>query len=194
LWCLTLAACGVPAKSASDASPLATAHVESPGEPALPAACTPTGPELCFNATDDNCNGVIDEGCGVATGPLQFTIAWSEPEANVDLVVTDPAGEEVSAHGTRAARSGLRLERDCPAPSTSTDTCAGQNFENVVYEGADPPRGHYRAEVRLVDPHGARGTIVVRCSARVGSRTYGPRDVELSAEDHTSRTAFDVTL
>ena len=28
----------------------------------LESTCTPTGPEICFNAKDDNCNGVIDEG------------------------------------------------------------------------------------------------------------------------------------
>jgi len=46
-------------------------------------ACTPTGPELCFNATDDNCNGIIDEGCGLRTGLVQFAIAWDEPKADV---------------------------------------------------------------------------------------------------------------
>src|SRR4051812_1073385 len=60
------------------------------------SACTPTGPELCFNANDDNCNGVIDEGCGVGTGLLQFTIAWGDSPADVDLLVHDPNGMRVS--------------------------------------------------------------------------------------------------
>ena len=57
--------------------------LEAPEDAALDTACTPTGPELCFNAIDDNCNGVIDEGCGVQTGLLQFAIAWSEEAADV---------------------------------------------------------------------------------------------------------------
>ncbi|HEX2669854.1 MAG TPA: hypothetical protein VHM25_03225, partial [Polyangiaceae bacterium] len=55
--------------------------------------CAPTGPELCFNATDDNCNGIIDEGCGLHTGLVQFAIAWNEPRADVDLRLFDPSGE-----------------------------------------------------------------------------------------------------
>ena len=49
----------------------------SPGV-VLERACTPSGPELCFNARDDNCNGIIDEGCGVSTGLVQFVIAWDD--------------------------------------------------------------------------------------------------------------------
>src|SRR5262245_35917472 len=76
-------------------------------------ACTPTGPEPCFTANDDNCNGVIDEGCGVGTGVLQFTVAWGDSPADVDLIVTDPAGAKVHK-GNRSIPSGLALEKDCP--------------------------------------------------------------------------------
>src|SRR5262245_972176 len=58
----------------------------------LREACVPTGPERCWNARDDNCNGIMDEGCGVSTGLVQFMIAWDAPTADVDLLVTDPKG------------------------------------------------------------------------------------------------------
>ena len=148
------------------------------GGPALlgtvPAAvaqklCTPTGPELCFNATDDNCNGIIDEGCGVHTGLVQFVIAWDEPRADVDLRVFDPSGELVEVG--RPAQSGLVKERDCPGRNNE---CHGQNFENVyLSEGdGDPPRGQYRARVRLEALGGENPPIRVAFGARIGPKTY----------------------
>jgi len=130
------------------------------------AACTPTGPELCFNANDDNCNGVIDEGCGVGTGVLQFMIAWGDSPADVDITVQDPSGSRVSKN-SRSTASGLQLEQNCP-----DDGCHNQNVENVYFEGNEPARGKYTVEVKLVDPHGADLPVKVHLSARVGSRTY----------------------
>jgi tRNA (guanosine-2'-O-)-methyltransferase len=130
-------------------------------------ACTPTGPELCFNATDDNCNGIIDEGCGLHTGLVQFVIAWDEPRADVDLRVFDPSGELVEVG--RPARSGLVKERDCPGRNNE---CRGQNYENVYLAEGDPPRGEYRARVRLEALAGENPPIHVAFGARVGPKTY----------------------
>jgi hypothetical protein len=130
-------------------------------------ACTPTGPELCFNATDDNCNGIIDEGCGLHTGLVQFVIAWDEPRADVDLRVFDPSGELVEVG--RPARSGLVKERDCPGRNNE---CRGQNYENVYLGDGDPPRGEYRARVRLEALAGENPPIHVSFGARVGPKTY----------------------
>jgi tRNA (guanosine-2'-O-)-methyltransferase len=130
-------------------------------------ACTPSGPELCFNATDDNCNGIIDEGCGLRTGLVQFAIAWDEAKADVDLRVFDPSGELVDVG--RPARSGLVKERDCPGRNND---CHGQNLENVYLSDGDPLRGEYRVRIRLEALGGENPPIRVAFGARVGPKTY----------------------
>src|SRR5688500_2608569 len=59
------------------------------------AACTPTGPGLCFDANDDTCDGHIDEGCGVGNGVPQFTTAWGDSAGDVDISVVAPSGAKV---------------------------------------------------------------------------------------------------
>jgi len=181
---LVVFACGGPTATTKSAANIAVSHIEAPYGVTLVEACTPTGPEICFNAVDDNCNGVIDEGCGIATGPLQFTIAWGDNPADIDLRVTDPSGEFVDAtHPTNGAER-LRLDRDCPK-----DTCYGQNIDNVLWAGLDPPRGSYTVDVILSDLHGATLPINLRFGARVGSRSYGA-DVTLDTKDDKKHFVF----
>src|ERR1700723_3708068 len=88
--------------------PVEIKHIGTPGGVWFDEACTPTGPEVCGNAIDDNCNGVIDEGCGILVGKVQFEAAWAEPTAVVELSVSDPQGDRVDSK-VREIRSGLRL-------------------------------------------------------------------------------------
>src|SRR5205823_13286960 len=127
-------ACGPSSPGASSPGLNITAKNLSASEGVVvTAGCTPTGPELCFNANDDNCNGVIDEGCGVATGVLQFMVAWGDSPADVDIAVTDPNAARVTRDGSRTTPSGLLLEKNCP-----DDGCHQQNAENVYFEGTEP--------------------------------------------------------
>jgi hypothetical protein len=184
-----LAACGpsAPAKNAGPAKVDVT-NLTPPSGTTLAQACTPSGPELCFNAIDDNCNGVIDEGCGVQTGLLQFTIAWGASAADVNITLVTPAKERVPNERTQSTASGFHLDRDCP----SAEGCNGQNVENVYFDGIDPPKGHYAVEIALVDAHGADPPIRVRFGARLGARSVG-FDVDLSPGDDAKKTfGFDV--
>jgi hypothetical protein len=185
---LSHSACAPAPKSSASTPAVHASKIEPPEHVALQMACTPTGPELCFNAVDDNCNGVIDEGCGVGTGVLQFTIAWKEEAADVNLSVTDPSGATVDAK-TRS-RGSLRLDRDCPG---AAESCGGQNTENVFFEGLDPPRGHYRVDLALADLHGASAPIVVHFSARIGSQTHSA-DVPLAPGEGSEKKTFGYDL
>jgi len=161
---LCAAACAAPAPSARGAS-------DESGLPERPSV--PGAPELCGNALDDNGNGLADEGCGITTSAVSFLASWDEPNADVDLRVTDPNGELVEVG--RPTESGLVKERDCPGRDGE---CRGKNLENIYQEQGEPIPGKYLVRVLLVSLGGAEPPVGVRFSARLGSQTYSKK-VEL---------------
>lgn len=141
--------------------------------------CLPQGYEVCFNALDDNCNGALEEGCGVPAGVVQFMIGWDALRADVDLNVTDPNGELIEAG--RVVRSGLIKTRDCPG---RRQECGGVNLENVFLEGNKAPtRGTYRVSVALESLGGEQPPIWVNLSSRLGARRYAFEIRLLAPED-----------
>ena len=120
--------------------------------------------DLCFNAKDDNCNGLIDEGCGEEAGALQLVLAWSEKERALDLSVEDP-NRIVVSKGARTGRSNLVFTRDCPE-----EGCGGQNVEVIFAdEAAAVPAGRYRVKI-----HDGSGSAKARAgSATLGIRAFG---------------------
>ena len=146
-------------------------EARAPGEPShsgFSRVAVPTAPETCGNATDDNGNGLADEGCGLSTGLAQFLAAWEEESADVDLRVLDPNGELVDVG--RPTKSGLVKERDCPGRKGD---CGGQNLEVVYLEQGKLLRGDYRVRIRLVSLGGTEPPVSVRFAARIGYRSYG---------------------
>lgn len=185
---LALGSCiEVPPPPAKDA--LAVKDIAVSQGVALETACTPTGPELCFNAKDDNCNGVIDEGCGLHTGILQFAIAWDEPDADVDLRVTDPTND--TAQKGKVTNAGLEQDRECP--TNDNQGCNGQNVENVFLSEGEPKHGRYRVEVHLDKLGSATPPVKVRLSARLGQRSFS-MVMELAPGPNTQDQHFDFTL
>ena len=188
---LGLAACASPialrpsGEAGGDAASGPAGELTPPPGIALETTCVSTGHELCFDATDNNCNGLIDEGCGVNSGVIQIAAAWAEEDADVDLLVTDPNGDLVKTGA--ASGTGLVKDRDCPGLDRR---CRGQNMENVFLEpDAEPARGVYRATVKLEKLNGARLPLQVRVSARLGPRVYG-FSTELGAQGQEKTFTF----
>lgn len=144
------------------------------------------GPERCFNARDDDGNGLIDEGCGLRTGLVQFVIAWDARTADVDLLVTDPKGE-LSDVG-RPTSSGLVKERDCPGRH---DECGGKNYENVYLEKDEAKRGTYKVSIRLERLEDEDVPIRVTLSARIGPKVY-VSEVDLMSIEQKADLKFDL--
>jgi hypothetical protein len=162
-------------------APAATERSEGDEGPSLRPLepCLPLGYEVCFNALDDNCNGALEEGCGVPAGVVQFMIGWDALRADVDLNVTDPNGELIEAG--RVVRSGLIKSRDCPG---RRQECGGVNLENVFLEGNKAPtRGTYRVSVALESLGGEQPPIWVNLSSRMGTKHYAFEIRLSSAED-----------
>jgi hypothetical protein len=159
--------CGRPNDPSAAAGRGHVKNLEADESASLERVCTTSGPELCFNAVDDNCNGVFDEGCGVRAGAVQFVVAWDEGAVDLDLSVKGPDGVTVSK-SRRSAPSGLTYQRDCPS-----ETCLGQNFENVFGEADALPRGKFEVEIRWTGGPPSVTSTPVRLGVKVGAHTVG---------------------
>ncbi len=179
--CLVLTACG-----AAKSRPLAAATPQANNDAPLPSATTATAPESCANAVDDNHNGLIDEGCGLSLGLVQFLAGWSAPKADVDLRVVDPNGELIEVG--RVARSGLTKDRDCPGRGTE---CQGKNLENVYLAEGEPLKGEYRLRLRLESLGGEAPPIRVTLGTRLGATS---RSYELLLETPESEREIRLTF
>jgi hypothetical protein len=162
--CLALIGC-----AAAKPAPIAAAVRGPSDEAPLASATTTSSPEVCANAADDNQNGLIDEGCGLSLGLVQFLAGWSAAKADVDLRVVDPNGELIEVG--RVARSGLTKDRDCPGRGSE---CQGKNLENVYLAEGEPVKGEYRLRLRLESLGGESPPIRVTVGTRLGalSRSY----------------------
>ena len=109
----------------------------------VPSQCVRSEVERCFDARDNDCDGYIDEGCGMGTGALQLVLAWDDSELDLDLEVRDPQGELAPLGGV--SHAGLTREHDCPSEAS---LCAEQNVETVYLVGGEPERGTYVVRVR----------------------------------------------
>jgi tRNA (guanosine-2'-O-)-methyltransferase len=182
---LAAAAAGSSCAAAPKGPVIEVKHVGTPSGLWFDEACTPTGPEICGNAIDDNCNGVIDEGCGILVSKVQFEVAWSEKTATVELSVSDPQGERLDALHP-LTRSGLKLDKHCPQ-----DGCNGQNVDNVVLVADTPLAGQYSVDVRLLDAGKATLPLKVHFGWRVGDRVSGT-DLLLTAVDDKKMFSFEL--
>lgn len=99
------------------------------------------GVERCYNAWDDNENGRLDEGCSVPQAAVSVMLAWSDEQADLDLIVADPAGEIATPQAP--TQSGLATSLDCP----EDEGCGAQAYEMAIVEEDTYVGGRYQVKV-----------------------------------------------
>mgnify|MGYP000887213429 CR=1 FL=1 len=155
-----------PVATPRRATSTANATVEAPqGVTAVTTACAADRPESC-NGLDDNCDGVIDNNCGYLGGGVQVTASW-RGNADIDLRVTDPSGEELY-FGHRQTASGGQMDMDANGECTPTRPTA----ENVRWATQTPPSGRYEIKLAAFDLCGAADATAT-ISVSVGGHVVG---------------------
>ena len=107
----------------------------------IPRDCRHPVEEAC-NAIDDDCDGVIDDGCGYGTGFMQVTASW-DTGADIDLYVTGPLGDTLSFQRP-STPSGARVDHSGRGDCSSMPN---PQIENIRWVGARPAGGIYEVEV-----------------------------------------------
>jgi len=151
--------------------------------------CTKGKEETC-NALDDNCDGVIDEGCGYRSGAIQITLGW-DSGADIDLYVTDPAGETICFRkDERSSASGGHMDHD------SRGDCRTQQeinrIENVYWEGPRLPLGEYRVELHYFSPCGHNQETTTTISVSIAGRILGVYQRAIQPEERVDLLTFTI--
>lgn len=140
---------------------------------AFTQTCIASGPDTCFDATDNDCDGRYDVGCGYESGALQWTLAWKTGD-DLDLHVVGPDGSHVFFGKRDGGAAALKLDVDCLG-SFGSNCLRGGNIENVFSPPEQPPmEGTYIAWVeafRVEESADAR-QVSALVGGRVGGRAF----------------------
>lgn len=194
---LCCAACAAPVKPKPAPPPPPPAPTPTVQETVLHAGttayatdeCTEPKAESC-NALDDNCNGIVDEGCPYAGDPqgVQITISWNTG-ADIDLYVRDPSGEMVF-YNEEARRSPVGGSLDHPARGK----CREQVIANVesAHWPAPAPSGPYAVELHYFGPCGDPVETEVTMSVVVHGKLGGVYRYKLQPEEKVQAVSFEL--
>jgi len=155
------------------------------GVTAVQQQCNPNAGEAC-NGLDDNCNGIIDEGCGYSSGNIQITLAWGSG-ADLDMYVTDPTGYTIS-YSRRNSPSGGHLDHD--ARGACVRAQADATIENVYWDSPRPPSGTYRVEVHNYSGCRVSNVTPATLSIAVGGQVIGAYNVALRPGERQAVAEF----
>jgi len=151
--------------------------------------CKKGRPEAC-NALDDNCDGVIDEGCGYSTGSIQITLGW-DTGADIDLYVTDPEGEMIYYNDkNRHSASGGYLDHDARGDCRKEQQ--NTQIENIYWETEQPPNGEYRIEAEYWGPCGDYDATHITVSVSVKGGIIGVFRYTMSPEERVDVANFKI--
>ena len=203
--CLASVACGGPRTQApvapsddgaGDAQPEVVRRLTEPptvaaGATVVQVACAEGAAEAC-NAVDDDCDGVVDEGCGYASGPIQVTVAWNS-DADLDLYVVDP-GEETVSFQRREGATGATMDHvargACVAADGESAEGGEQRVENVYWNRL-PPQGEYRVELHyLFECDTDAGPTTATVSVSVSGAVVGAYNLTLTPTQRETVVRF----
>lgn len=168
--------------------PLRTTNIAvSEGATPVEVQCSPGAAEAC-NALDDNCDGVIDEGCGVGTGPVQVTVTWNSG-ADIDLYVVDPS-EDVLSFQRRNSLSGGHLDYDARGECREGQT--HDRLENAVW-AEEAPQGTYKVQLHyLFECDSSAGLTTATVSVAVGGQVIGSWNQRVAPNETADVVQFTV--
>jgi uncharacterized protein YfaP (DUF2135 family) len=157
------------------------------------AQCAEGALETC-NAIDDNCDGVVDEGCPYTTGAadgqgVQITVAW-DTGADIDLYVRDPSGEMVF-YNEEARRSPVGGVLDHTARGKCREEQTIANVESAHWPVPAPP-GPYVVELHYFGPCGDSVDTNVTMSVVVHGKVGGVYRYQLKPEERVQAVSFEL--
>jgi hypothetical protein len=133
-------------------------------------------------------------GAPVPAGALVFTLRW-DTEADVDIHVVDPNGDEVWRGDISPAGSGGILDFD----SNAMCVIDGRRQENVIWK-AEPPPGHYLVRVdtfSLCAATFANWTVEARLDGKLVDSATGeslPTDTEMQHDRGAGVLALEINV